>query len=59
MTYAVLTDAGLAKLEETTAAHFASVERLFGRRFGDGELETFTDLLSKLPGGETDDCFAD
>ena len=46
--YAVLTEAGLAKLREAAASHFAQVDELFGARFDDAELASVTGLLSKL-----------
>ena len=52
--YAVLTDAGLAKLREASASHFAQVDDLLGARFDDEELEQLASLLLRLaePGGE-------
>jgi len=46
--YAVLTDAGLAKLREASASHLAQIEELFAERFDEGELATVTDLLTRL-----------
>ena len=46
--YAVLTDAGLAKLRDASTSHLEQVEGLFGARFDDGELETLVALLGKL-----------
>lgn len=54
--YAVITDAGLAKLREAAATHFAEVEELFGARFDDDELAGLTSLLQRLGGEETADC---
>jgi DNA-binding MarR family transcriptional regulator len=48
--YAVLTDAGLAKLREAAASHFGEVEELFGGRYDEGELAALTSLLSRLDG---------
>jgi DNA-binding MarR family transcriptional regulator len=50
VTYAVLTDAGRAKLEESSCSHLAAIEELFGERFSPGEMETLADLLGRLPG---------
>ncbi len=46
--YAVLTEAGLAKLNEATTTHFAQIDELFADRFDQDELETVTDLLARL-----------
>ena len=54
--YAVITDAGLAKLREAAATHFAEVEELFGARFDDDELAGLTSLLQRLGGEEMADC---
>jgi DNA-binding MarR family transcriptional regulator len=45
--YAVLTDAGLAKLREAATSHFAQVDEVFAR-FADVELAELTNLLSQL-----------
>lgn len=47
--YAVLTDAGLAKLREASTSHLAQIDALFGERFDDGSLERLTELLGRLP----------
>jgi len=46
--YAVLTDAGLAKVEEATATHFAQIDELFAERFDRDELAAVTGLLARL-----------
>jgi DNA-binding MarR family transcriptional regulator len=53
VTYAVLTKAGLAKLEEARASHIADIEELFGSRFSDAERATLAELLGRLPLAET------
>lgn len=59
VTYAVLTAAGRAKLEESSCSHLAAIEELFGQRFSREELETLADLLGRLPGaGEGLECTA-
>lgn len=50
VTYAVLTDAGRAKLEESSCSHVAAIEELFGERFSREEIETLAELLGRLPG---------
>jgi DNA-binding MarR family transcriptional regulator len=46
--YAVLTDAGLDKIREASASHFAQVDQLFSGRFDPAELEQLASLLSRL-----------
>jgi DNA-binding MarR family transcriptional regulator len=48
VTYAELTDAGLAKLERCAPDHSAAAERLLGQRFDSGELESLVELLGRL-----------
>jgi DNA-binding MarR family transcriptional regulator len=54
--YAVLTEAGLAKVRAAATSHFAQVEELFGARFEAAELEELGAALSKLGGDETLAC---
>jgi DNA-binding MarR family transcriptional regulator len=55
VTYAVLTDEGLAKLEEASESHLEAVRTLFDERFSDRELAKLSELLGRLPGaGGTD-----
>jgi DNA-binding MarR family transcriptional regulator len=49
VTYAVLTDAGLAKFEAARDMHAADIEEVFGSRFSKQERETLGDLLGRLP----------
>jgi DNA-binding MarR family transcriptional regulator len=46
--YAVLTDAGLAKLREASKSHVAQIDELFTSRFGDRELVTVSEVLERL-----------
>jgi DNA-binding MarR family transcriptional regulator len=48
--YAVLTDAGRAKLEAASDTHIAGVRTVFEERFSEAELEQLANLLSRLPG---------
>jgi len=48
VTYAVLTDAGMHKLQRCAPDHFAAVERLLGERLDDGELDSLAALLGRL-----------
>jgi DNA-binding MarR family transcriptional regulator len=52
--YAVLTDEGRAKLREARPTHLRGVGELFVERFGDEQLDTLAELLSRLPGSETE-----
>jgi DNA-binding MarR family transcriptional regulator len=56
VTYAVLTDAGVAKLEESRCAHLRDIEELFGSRFSEHEIAAMGDLLGKLPLAEASAC---
>ena len=47
--YAVLTEAGEAKLREASRSHAAAVEALFGERYEPGELAALVELLGRLP----------
>jgi DNA-binding MarR family transcriptional regulator len=46
--YAVLTEAGLAKIAEAASSHFAQVDEMFGARFDEAELDELGSLLAKL-----------
>lgn len=52
VTYAVLTEAGLAKLREAADSHIAAVEELFRERYSEDELAHLGRLLARLPGAE-------
>ena len=49
VTYAVLTKAGVKKIEEARDSHLADIEELFGSRFSPEEREQLADLLGRLP----------
>jgi DNA-binding MarR family transcriptional regulator len=49
VTYAVLTKAGLKKIEEARDSHLADIEELFGSRFSRAEREQLAELLGRLP----------
>jgi DNA-binding MarR family transcriptional regulator len=49
VTYAVLTDEGLAKFEAARASHVADLEELFGSPLSEAERRRLDDLLAKLP----------
>jgi len=54
VTYAVLTDAGLAKLREAARSHLAGVRGKFAERYSEPELARLAVLLARLDGGEPD-----
>ena len=55
VSYARLTEAGLAKLREAAVTHLTGIEELFTGRYSDEELETLGNLLSRLPTTGRDD----
>lgn len=57
--YAVLTDDGLQRVREASTSHFAQVDKLFADLFGEEELETVGDLLSRIGGEDPRDCDPD
>jgi DNA-binding MarR family transcriptional regulator len=62
VTYAVITDAGTAKLREASDTHLAGIRALFEERYTKQELEQLAELLARLPGvGNADgaDCGVD
>jgi DNA-binding MarR family transcriptional regulator len=50
VTYAVLADAGRAKLEQASGSHVAAILALLEERYSSAEIETLTELLGRLPG---------
>ena len=57
--WAVLTDAGRAKLNDASCSHVAAIRELFEERFSAEELRTLAELLGRLPGASVaggDDC---
>jgi DNA-binding MarR family transcriptional regulator len=59
--YAVLTDAGRAKLHEASSSHVSSVRAYFETRFTPEELDQLSALLGRLPGAveaSGEDCAA-
>ena len=55
VTYAVLTEAGRARLAEASRAHVAAIRSLFEGNLGDEELESLAELLGRLS-GDASDC---
>ena len=55
--YAVLTDAGLARLREASRSHVAQIEALFAQALGEEERVELAGLLERLcAGGDAGDC---
>jgi DNA-binding MarR family transcriptional regulator len=53
VTYAVLTTAGVKKIEEARESHLADIEELFGSKFSPQELEHLAELFGRLPLAQT------
>jgi DNA-binding MarR family transcriptional regulator len=49
VSYAVLTEEGVAKVEAASETHLADVEELFAAQFDEGERVALADLLGRLP----------
>ena len=56
VSYAVLTDAGVAKFEAAQRSHRADIEELFASRFSLEEREQLAELLDRLPLAETSEA---
>jgi DNA-binding MarR family transcriptional regulator len=58
--YAVLVDAGRAKIQEASCSHVAAIKALFEERYSPAEIETLAELLGRLPGagGDAPSCTA-
>jgi DNA-binding MarR family transcriptional regulator len=52
VTYAVITDAGFAKLKAASGTHIDGIRGLFEERFSDGELDQLAELLARLTAAE-------
>jgi DNA-binding MarR family transcriptional regulator len=53
VSYASLTEAGIAKFEEARAMHLADIDELFASNFSLEERETLAALLGRLPLADT------
>ena len=53
VSYAALTDAGVAKFEEASTSHRADIDELFGSNFSEAEHRQLGELLGRLPLAET------
>ena len=56
VTYAVLTQAGVRKIEEARESHLADIEELFGSRFSPQERAQLSELLGRLPLAHTSEA---
>jgi DNA-binding MarR family transcriptional regulator len=56
VSYAVLTDAGVAKFEAAQRSHRADIAELFASRFSVEEQEQLAELLGRLPLAETSEA---
>jgi DNA-binding MarR family transcriptional regulator len=56
VTYAVVTDVGLAKLAECSVDHFGAVERLLGERLDEDEVASLVELLGRLTEPDDEAC---
>jgi DNA-binding MarR family transcriptional regulator len=56
VTYAVLTEAGVRKIEEARESHLADIEELFGAQFSHEELDQLAELLARLPLAQTSEA---
>jgi DNA-binding MarR family transcriptional regulator len=56
VTYAVLTDAGVKKIEEARESHLADIQELFGAQFSAEEREQLAELLGRLPLAHTSEA---
>jgi DNA-binding MarR family transcriptional regulator len=62
VSYAVLTDAGRAKLTDAGRSHTTAVRAVFEQRFSPDELAVLAELLERLPGAagaDSSDCAAE
>jgi DNA-binding MarR family transcriptional regulator len=60
VTYAVLTDEGLAKLREASKSHVADLRAFFESRYSNEELERLAALLGRIPADAADsNCTVD
>ena len=56
VTYAVLTKAGVKKIEDARESHVADIEELFGSRFSPQEREQLAEFLGRLPLAHTSEA---
>src|SRR6266498_1403508 len=59
VSYAVLTDAGLAKLREAASGHIEDIERRLGSVLSEEEMGTLSELLGRVSESDGGDCTPD
>jgi MarR family transcriptional regulator, 2-MHQ and catechol-resistance regulon repressor len=59
VSYAVLTDAGLAKLREAAPGHIEDIEQRMSAVLSEGEMKTLAELLNRLSESDGADCTPD
>ena len=55
VTYALLTDAGAAKLREASCGHEGSIKSLMEEHLSPAEIDQLANVLAKVPGGRDED----
>jgi DNA-binding MarR family transcriptional regulator len=56
VTYAVLTDEGYEKLQQSAPTHAGGIHQVFADRFSEPELQVLAGLLERLPAVDAPDC---
>src|SRR5262245_19268040 len=56
VSFAILTDAGLAKLKEAAPGHVEDIERRLAEVLDEDEVRTLTELLGRIGGGRGEEC---
>jgi DNA-binding MarR family transcriptional regulator len=56
VSYAILTDAGLAKLKDAAPGHIDDIDRRLADVLDEDEMRTLTELLSRIGSGRGENC---
>jgi DNA-binding MarR family transcriptional regulator len=56
VSYAILTDAGLAKLKDAAPGHIEDIERRLADVMDEDEMQTLTELLGRIGSGRGEEC---
>ena len=56
VSYAILTDAGLAKLKDAAPGHIEDIERRLADVLDEDEMQTLTELLGRIGSGRGEEC---
>jgi DNA-binding MarR family transcriptional regulator len=59
VSYAILTEAGLAKLKQAAPGHIEDIERQLGDLLDEEEMRTLTELLARVGGARGENCTPD